>query len=166
MIQNMSYGEFLQSFPPRRITSQEQYQEMQRVVDALLDKGDLTADEEDYLDLLGTLIYLYEQQTVHIPDIWGVELIKAFLSERGLRQKDLVSVFKTESIVSALLNGHRKLTLEHIEKLAEFFNVSAALFFKRQKEPEETTSLSQFEVYSALPQVMPKEPFLMQPALA
>jgi HTH-type transcriptional regulator/antitoxin HigA len=162
----MYYGELLKSFPPRRITSQEQYEEMQRVVDALLDKGDLTADEEDYLDLLGTLIYLYEQQTVHIPDIWGVELIKAFLSERGLRQKDLVSVFKTESIVSAVLNGHGKLTVEHIEKLAEFFNVSPALFFKAQKQPEETTSVSQFEVYPALSQVMPKEPFLMQPALA
>lgn len=163
MRQNMSYGELLQWHPPRRITSEEQYEEMQKVVDALLDKGDLTADEEDYLDLLGTLIYLYEEQTVHIPDIWGVELVKAFLSERGLRQKDLVSVFKTESIVSAVLNGHRKLTVEHIEKLADFFNVSPALFFKHQQAPEERASVSQVEAY---PQVMPKEPFLMQPALA
>ena len=33
--------------------------------------------------------------------------------ELGLQQKDLVPIFKTESIVSAILNGKRKFTVEH-----------------------------------------------------
>ncbi len=146
MRDNMSYSELLQWFPPRPITSDAQYRQTQDVIDALIDKEELTPDEEEYLDLLGTLLYMYEEQHVHIPDIWGVELIKAFLSERQLRQKELVSIFKTESIISAVLNGHRNLTVEHIEKLAEFFNVSPALFF-------ENKAAKQSDVQDVVPQM-------------
>jgi antitoxin component HigA of HigAB toxin-antitoxin module len=40
---------------------------------------------------------------------------------------------KTESIVSAVLNGQRQLTVEHISKLAEFFRLSPALFIEPAK---------------------------------
>ena len=127
-----TYAELLQAFPPRPIKSEAQFWATQQVVDALVDKGKLTTDEEEYLDLLGTLIYQYEEGQVEIPELRGVELIKAALVERQLRQKDLVPVFKTESIVSAVLNGHRKLTVEHIKKLAHFFGLSPQLFFEHQ----------------------------------
>jgi len=44
--------------------SEGQYCKTQDVIDALIDKGDLTPDEEEYLDLLGTLLYTYEEQHV------------------------------------------------------------------------------------------------------
>jgi HTH-type transcriptional regulator/antitoxin HigA len=53
----------------------------------------------------------------------------ALLTERGLRQKDLVPVFGTESIVSEVLSGKRELQTKHIERLAVFFHVSPAAFF-------------------------------------
>ena len=65
------------------------------------------------------------------PDSIGVELLQALIDEFELKQKDLVPIFKTESIVSAVLNGRRKFTVEHIEKLADFFNISPAAFFNR-----------------------------------
>ncbi|WP_337906955.1 transcriptional regulator [Iningainema tapete] len=101
----------------------------QSVVDSLLDKSKLTQEERDYLNLLGTLIYEYEERQDMIPDIFGVDLLKVLMAELNLRQKDLVSIFKTESIVSDVLNGKRKLTVNHIQGLAEFFNVSPAVFF-------------------------------------
>lgn len=55
------------------------------------------------------------------------------MTELGLKQKDLVPLFKTESIVSSILSGQRKFTVEHIEKLAEFFKVSPSVFFKRSR---------------------------------
>ncbi|RUT08934.1 hypothetical protein DSM106972_009870 [Dulcicalothrix desertica PCC 7102] len=64
-----------------------------------------------------------------VPDIYGVELLKVLIQELDLKQKDLVPIFKTESIVSDVLNGKRKLTVEHIQKLAELFKVSPAVFF-------------------------------------
>ena len=78
---------------------------------------------------MGILIHEYEQQKDLVSDIYGVELIQVLMGELNLKQKDLVSIFKTESIVSEVLNGKRKLTVEHIQKLAEFFQVSPAVFF-------------------------------------
>jgi HTH-type transcriptional regulator/antitoxin HigA len=102
----------------------------QHVIDALIDKGDLTSEEVDFLDLLGTLVYEYEEKHVHIPSLHGIELLKALIEESNLRQKDLVPVFKTESIVSEVLSGQRKLTVEHIQKLAEFFHIPPGAFFE------------------------------------
>ncbi|WP_373529222.1 type II toxin-antitoxin system HigA family antitoxin [Nostoc sp.] len=102
----------------------------QEVIDSLIDQGKLTPDEQDYLNVLGTLVYEYEEKHNTIPDIYGVKLLQAMIVEFGLRQKDLVPIFKTESIVSEVLSGQRKLTVNHIRKLAEFFHISPAAFFE------------------------------------
>lgn len=118
------------SFPPRPIRSPEDFGATQAVVNNLLDKEVLTADEEDYLEVLGTLIYEYEQQQGDIiPDIHGTELLQILIEEYELKQKDLVPIFKTESIVSEVLKGKRQLTTRHIQELATFFHVSPAVFF-------------------------------------
>jgi HTH-type transcriptional regulator / antitoxin HigA len=124
-----TYIDLLKTFPPRPIRSEVELLETQKVIDSLLDRPQLTPDERDYLDVLGTLVYEYEEKHYPIPDISGVELLKVLMSELNLRQKDLVPVFKTESIVSEVLNGQRKLTANHIQKLAEFFHISPAVFF-------------------------------------
>ena len=126
-----SYVELLQKFPPRPIKSEADLLLVQEVVDALLDSGEMTPEKQDYINVLGILIHEYEEKHVPIPDLSGVELLKVLINESGLRQKDLIPVFKTESIVSAILNGQRKFTVEHIEKLSEFFNVSPSVFFSR-----------------------------------
>lgn len=125
-----TYIELLKSFPPRPVTSEEELLATQEVIDSLIDQGELTPDEQDYLNVLGTLVYEYEQKYHSIPDIRGVELLQALITEFGLRQKDLVPIFKTESIVSEVLSGQRKLTVNHIHKLAEFFHISPAAFFE------------------------------------
>ncbi|HAO10145.1 MAG TPA: transcriptional regulator [Planktothrix sp. UBA8407] len=129
MLASNDYIELLTSFPPRPITSEEELELTQNMIDQLLDQGKLSQDEKDYLNVLGALVYEYEQQQEPIPDIYGVELLKSLIEDNGLRQKDLVSIFKTESIVSDILNGKRELTKRHIEELAEFFHVSPAVFF-------------------------------------
>lgn len=101
----------------------------QEVIDSLIDRAPLTPDESDYLNILGTLVYEYEQTLEPIPDIHGVELLKVLMAEQGLLQKDLIPIFKTEFIVSAVLNGHRELIKRHIQELAEFFHVSPSVFF-------------------------------------
>jgi HTH-type transcriptional regulator/antitoxin HigA len=123
------YLQLLKQFPPRPIKSEADLEAVQTVIDGLLDAEQLTADQQDYLDVLGTLVQAYEDQQVPIPDLYGVDLLKALIAEFGFRQKDLVPIFKTESIVSAVLNGQRNLTVAHIEKLGQFFHISPAAFF-------------------------------------
>ena len=122
------YLQLLQNFPPHTINSEEELDKTVAVIDKLLDRPFLSSEESDYLNVLGTLVYDYEQKTEPVPDIYGVELLKVLIAERGLRQKDLVSVFKTESIVSDILRGKRQLTLRHIQELAQFFKLSPAVF--------------------------------------
>lgn len=126
-----SYIELLKKFPPRPIKSEVEFLAVQEVIDALLDSGEITPEKQDYINVLGILVHEYEEKHVLIPDLSGVELLKALIDELNLKQKDLVPIFKTESIVSAILNGQRKFTVEHIEKLADFFNISPSVFFSR-----------------------------------
>lgn len=128
-----SYINLLQQFPPRPIKSEAEFIAAQKVVDTLLD-GEMTIEKRDYLNVLGMLIHEYEEKNVAIPDLEGVELLKALIQEFDLKQKDLVPIFKTESIASAILNKQRKFTVEHIEKLAKFFNISPAVFFPRSPQ--------------------------------
>jgi HTH-type transcriptional regulator / antitoxin HigA len=123
------YVDLLNEFPPRPIRSEQEFTAVQKVVDALLDAKRLSTDQKEYLNLLGMIIYEYEEKNVKIPDIHGVDLLNILIEEWGLKQKELIPIFKTESIVSAVLNGHRQLTVEHIQKLAEFFHISPAVFF-------------------------------------
>jgi HTH-type transcriptional regulator / antitoxin HigA len=123
------YVDLLNEFPPRPIKSEQEFTAVQKVVDVLLDAKQLSTDQKEYLNLLGIIIYEYEGKKVGIPDIYGVDLLNVLIDEWGLKQKELIPIFKTESIVSAVLNGHRQLTVEHIQKLAEFFHVSPAVFF-------------------------------------
>ena len=124
-----TYIDLLQYFPPRPISSEVEFNATQAEIDHLLDQSELTQDERDYLNVLGTLVHEYEESHYPMPELKGIELLKALIAEFNLRQKDLLPIFKTESVVSAVLNGKRKLTVGHIEKLAEYFHVSPAVFF-------------------------------------
>lgn len=126
-----SYLQLLQKFPPRPIRTEEQFLAVQNVIDDLVDAEEITSEEQDYLNVLGMLVHDYEEQQVSIPDLNGIDLLRALMDEFRLKQKDLVPIFKTESIVSAILNGQRSFTVEHIEKLAKFFHISPAAFFPR-----------------------------------
>ncbi len=124
------YLQLLQTFPPRPITSETELAATQSMINQLLDKPELTPDEEDYLEVLGSLVYDYEQEQEEIiPDIYGIELLRVLIKEYELKQKDLVPIFKSESIVSDVLNEKRQLTVRHIQELAAFFKLSPAVFF-------------------------------------
>lgn len=130
MIVTEKYLELVNQFPPRPIVTDDDLEMTQEVMNQLLDKLSLTPAEEDYLEVLGTLVYNYEQkQGDLIPDIYGIDLLKVLMEEHNLKQKNLVSIFKTESIVSDILKGKRQLTNRHVQELAEFFHVSPAVFF-------------------------------------
>ena len=131
------YLQLLQQFPPRTIKDEEELDKTIAVIDDLLDRPSLSCEESDYLNVLGTLVFDYEQKTEPILDIYGVELLKVLIAERGLLQKDLVPIFKTESIVSDVITGKRQLTVRHIQELAQFFKLSPAVFL-----PQESKSIS------------------------
>ena len=114
----------------RPIRSEEQLKTTQKVINALIDRGDLTYDEHEYLNLLGTLVYEYEEEHYPLPELRGGELVKALLVASNLSQKDLIPIFETASMVEEIMSGKTKLTLIQIEQLAEFFHISPRTFFE------------------------------------
>jgi HTH-type transcriptional regulator / antitoxin HigA len=51
------------------------------------------------------------------------------MDQRHLRQKDLVDVFGTPSVVSEVLSGKREMNKDHIKRLSQRFHLSPELFF-------------------------------------
>ena len=58
-----------------------------------------------------------------------MDVLRALMDANNLRQKDLVSVFGSESVVSEVLRGKRRLNKTHLERLSKRFRVSPAVFF-------------------------------------
>lgn len=158
---NYTYEQLVANFPPRPITSDEQYWATVSRVDDLIDKGDLNEDEQDYLAALGMMVERYEEEREPDIELRGTELILALMEEQGLRQRDLVKpVFKTDSIASAVLHGKRRLTVEHIDRLAQFFQLPHALFFEAPEEqmPARITEAKSRPI--SLPAQRPYNPFV------
>lgn len=127
-----TYEELLDLFQPVPISSKTELSLAQEVIYELLGKGRLNQDEKKYLELLGILVEYYEKRNLCIPDLHGIDLLKALITEHDLRQKDLVDVFKATSIVSDVLNGKRNMTINHIKKLSEKFHISPSAFFPKK----------------------------------
>ncbi len=120
----------LQNFKaPSVIRSDEQNEEYIHLLWKLEHKKDRTEEEAGLAELLTVLINDYEEKHYDLGKATPLELIQELMAGNNLRQKDMVDVFGTESIVSEVLNGKRKLNKEHIRRLAERFKVSPALFF-------------------------------------
>ncbi len=118
------------NFPPRPITNEAELIATQNQVNYILDKGKLTQDDRDYLKVLGTVVYDYEDKNEPMHILKGVELLKALLEKSNLQPKDLASICQSESIILDILDAKRELTATQIKELAAFFHISPAAFFE------------------------------------
>ncbi len=115
---------------PRPITSEAQNKHYTTVLHDLVMRGHLNRKEEEYVELLSLLIEAYEEEHYSIRDASPLEVIKELMAANDIRQKDLVGIFGSESMVSLVLNGQRPLAVEHIQALSRRFKVSPAAFIK------------------------------------
>jgi|SRR5215469_645644 len=114
---------------PTPITSDRQHAEYLSVLDQLAAKENPTAEETKYAAVLMTLIEAYEEEHHSVHDASPIEILRTLMDANGLRQKDLVPIFGSESVVSEVLHKKRGLNKTHIERLSKRFRVSPALFF-------------------------------------
>jgi HTH-type transcriptional regulator/antitoxin HigA len=89
----------------------------------------LTPAEQRLADLLTLLIEDFEEKAYTLEPASPIEVLRELMDTNNLKQKDLVDVFGTPSIVSEVLNGKRGLTVEHIKKLSRRFHISPEVFF-------------------------------------
>jgi len=91
--------------------------------------GKLTPPEQRLAELLTLLIEDFEEKHYSLRPASGIEALEELMEANNLKQKDLVNIFGTPSIISEVLSSKRKLTTKHIRKLSRRFHVSPELFF-------------------------------------
>jgi len=101
---------------PKIIKTDTQYEQALTRIDELMDALPGT-DEGDELELLVTLVELYEGEkyAIKLPD--AVSAIKFRMEQKGLKQKDLLPFIGSKSKVSEVLSGKRPLSLKMIRNL-------------------------------------------------
>ena len=112
--------------PP--IRSDEQLARANAVIAKLLAQGDLDAAEDDALDVLGDLVWNYENAAHPLPTVSGEEMLRHVIESRGLTQAEVARGSKiAEPTISAILAG-RRLNRDHIAAIAEYFGISPVVF--------------------------------------
>ena len=122
------YLQLINNFPPRPINNEAELLATQEQIDAIIDKQNITQDDKDYLKVLGTLVYEYEQKHEPMPVPKGIELIQALMTEENLQPRDLISIFNDESTVTKVLENKQEITARQIQKLGDFFHISPIMF--------------------------------------
>lgn len=103
--------------------------------------------EGDELELLTTLVELYEAKKYPILPPSPVEAIRFRMDQMNLTNRDLVPILGTKSRVSEVLSGKRPLTLSMIRALRKHLDIPADVLVDSPEElPQEPTGI-QWENY-------------------
>jgi HTH-type transcriptional regulator / antitoxin HigA len=105
----------------------ERYIAMLEALEARAQK--LTAAERRLAELLTVLIENFEEENYALKAARPAEVLRELMESNGLKQKDLLDIFGTPSIISEVLREKRSLTVDHIRKLSHRFHVSPEVFF-------------------------------------
>jgi HTH-type transcriptional regulator/antitoxin HigA len=122
------YADLLAESLPATITSDKELDRFTAIVDRLAVKKDLSPEESRLLELLSTLIEIYENEHYPIPDAPPHVMIQGFMQDRGLRNKDLEPILGSSGVTSQVVSGKRNPSKTQIKKLADFFGVSPEFF--------------------------------------
>ena len=129
-----TYDQLLMLYALRPIHNDGELEQATEIIDILAGHN-LNADQADYLDVLATLVEVYENahNPLYDPAISGLDALRALLDEHGMNAADLARLLGVHrSMGSKLLKGERALTARHLKMLSDRFKVSAALFLDRQ----------------------------------
>jgi HTH-type transcriptional regulator/antitoxin HigA len=114
---------------PKIIKNEADYDGALTRIDELMDADPGTPDGDE-LELLVTLVELYEKKVhpIGLPD--PIEAIKFRMEQAGLKQKDLIPFIGSRSKVSEVLSRQRPLSIAMIRKLHEGLGIPAEVLLK------------------------------------
>lgn len=123
------YAALLSNALPAVIRSEAENERFIALLEELDSKGSrMTAAERRMAELLTLLIEDFEEKHYALTASSPVAVLTELMNANDLKQKDLVDIFGTPSIVSEVLHGKRQLTTEHIRRLSRRFHVSPEIF--------------------------------------
>src|SRR2546426_8510 len=124
-----TYGKLLARALPRVIETKKENERMIAELEKLDTRGrPLTPEEYQLAQLMTVLIKQFEATRYPLGHAKPVEALRVLMEDRGLRQRDLIPLFGSSSVVSDVLTEKRSISKAHSRKLAEFFHVPLSLF--------------------------------------
>jgi HTH-type transcriptional regulator/antitoxin HigA len=125
----IEYATLLAKTLPAVIRSEKENDHYTSLLEELDHKGSrVSAAEQRQAELLTLLIEDFEERHYALKAATPIEVLEELMATNELKQKDLLDIFGTPSIVSEVLSGRRTLTTEHIRKLSRRFHVSPEVF--------------------------------------
>jgi antitoxin component HigA of HigAB toxin-antitoxin module len=114
----------------RPIHDQVDLENARELVDALAVLKTRTADQDDYLETLSTLIEKYEaeQNALDTSSVTPMDALRSLMEGHDMSASDLGRLLGNRELGAAILRGDRQLSKKHITILAKHFAVSTDLF--------------------------------------
>ena len=127
------YFDRIKEFPLTSIRDDEHLAEARKVLNRLV-MSDLDKGSQDYLDALTDLVEKYEDENVAIPDAPAKDVLRLLMESNELSQNRLAKkVGIPQSTISEILGGTKRMTVNHMIKLAAIFGVGPAVFMPKRK---------------------------------
>ena len=112
------------------IRTQEDYEITLERIDELMDSIPNTP-QFDELEILVTLVESYEEKHYFINAPDPISAIRFRMEQEDLKQKDLIPIIGDSAVVSKVLNGQRKLTVEMIKNLHDKLKIPFESLFAK-----------------------------------
>ena len=127
---------------PKVIKSDDDYKAALKRIDEIFD-ADADSPEEEELELLVTLVEVYEDELYPIDLPSPIEAIKFSMEQQGLTRKDLEPFIGSRARVSEVLNGKRPLSLKMIRALHKGLGIPADVLLQEEGAsiPEEDSRM-------------------------
>lgn len=100
----------------RPVKTKRDYERALRRIETIID-ADLGTDEGDELEVLATLVNVYEEKHFPVGAADPVEAILFRMAQQGVERKDLEPFIGSRHRVSEVLNRKRGLSLDMIRRL-------------------------------------------------
>lgn len=118
---------------PRPIHEKAEYENALEIVAAFAGfEDEMTADQEDYFDLLSAILEAWEssrlKKTRQVPPL---ERLKHLLDEHGMKAADLSRLLgASRQLGPMILRGERAITVDHARTLGAHFGLPAGAFIE------------------------------------
>jgi HTH-type transcriptional regulator / antitoxin HigA len=123
------YAGLIGMFPLRPLRDRVDDDNATEIADAMAGH-DLTPDQEDYLDVLSTLLEEFEAEhdPIRLSSNKPIANLRRLMEDQGMTASDLGRLLGNRALGSKILRGRRRLNLTHIKKLMRRFAVDATAF--------------------------------------
>jgi HTH-type transcriptional regulator / antitoxin HigA len=122
------YFKLVLDFPLRPIRTDQELMQAIAVINTLITRA-LDDAERDYLDVLSDIVEKYESDERPMPPVSDAEMLRHLIEARDITQTQLAAdTSVSNSVISEVLNGRRRLTRKQVSLMAKYFGVSPSVF--------------------------------------